>query len=718
MINVLIVAGVFPSRPTVLREALKQLHDRGVRVSLACYFDAGRLEALGEHVEVRSMPNPSSSGGAIRRAVAQRAEKARQVWLHVQRDPWVRERARTADLLVALDQFAVHAVWQLAHRHRRPLAVYGLGPAARALDRLSATARPRRSLGLATAASWPRLFISTVRGWSRDFGRLAAAAATGEAAMRTSAGRRFWRAAVVSPLLPGRLRPRLATRVHRSMLRAHRPDDAARVAAVLARQTLDPATQADMLTLEATATLAAGRVPVGLRRAIEAQLAVADRDFERGRRTAAAAALSKAYVLAANRTLHFDRLSSPLAEDIDGFLAPFRRSVSAQHLATPRGRRAPSQPPSGDRPHRLLFATLINSTFLKEIQERYAQTPGVEVRFVDLHEDTSRRELISAAGKITEHIFAGQTSYGAEVEEWLRPHLDWADTIFIDWCNSAAALFTLIDPGTTRIIVRLHSFEIFTVWPHLVDFSRVDDVIFVSDHLRDMATAVLPQLAGPTAPRLWVINNAMELRRYRLPKPAEARFNLGLVGIGSVAKDARWAIAVLRRLLSVDNRYRLILVGDEIDPGKSAAAKEYSDQLLADLAELEPIGAVVRHGRTDDVPEVLRSVGVILSSSVRESFHCALVEGAASGAVPVVRDWPFFARMPHGARTLFPLDWVVSNEDEAAMRVLSTTATEEAWRRAGEAASEHAISTWDWSVTAKQMDEVILAPPSAGEPQR
>ena len=53
----------------------------------------------------------------------------------------------------------------------------------------------------------------------------------------------------------------------------------------------------------------------------------------------------------------------------------------------------------------------------------------------------------------------------------------------------------------------------------------------------------------------------------------------------------------------------------------------------------------------------------MLSSSVRESFHMGLVEAVASGALPVVRDWPFF---PGAARTLFPPDWVVDSPAEAA----------------------------------------------------
>ena len=84
------------------------------------------------------------------------------------------------------------------------------------------------------------------------------------------------------------------------------------------------------------------------------------------------------------------------------------------------------------------------------------------------------------------------------------------------------------------------------------------------------------------------------------------------------------------------------------------------------------------------------------------------MEGAASGAVPVVRDWPFFAGRPNGARTLYPPGWVVGTPEEAAERILEVTATEESWREAGARAAEHAMTCWDWTVVAPRFDRLIL----------
>ena len=107
---------------------------------------------------------------------------------------------------------------------------------------------------------------------------------------------------------------------------------------------------------------------------------------------------------------------------------------------------------------------------------------------------------------------------------------------------------------------------------------------------------------------------------------------------------------MLRHLRTPDDRYRLILFGDDLNAAASKDARRYLERLHRDIADLEPSGTVSQPGHVGDMPDALSDVGVVVSSSVRESFHCGLVVGAASGAVPIVRDWPFFAERNKGAR--------------------------------------------------------------------
>ena len=474
------------------------------------------------------------------------------------------------------------------------------------------------------------------------------------------------------------------------------------VRAAAAAPGLPAGVRLDLAARVAAAELADGRVPPRLSEVVSGLLDTADTRHAAGDHAGAARALARALRLAFHRVLHFDRLTSPLAADPAGYLAPLRASTAARALGG-RGRATPAAAAPADRPLRLLIATRANANFLAAIRERYAAHPRVELRFLDLAADPVRAPLAGRTDAMIEELLAGGTAYGAAVEEWLRPHLDWADTVFVDWCVATAVLFTMVDPGTTRVVVRAHSFELFTFWPHLVNAGRLDDLVVVSPPMRELAEAVLP--AGP---RQWVIPNAVDLGALHRPKPADARFTLGLVGLSSVAKDPRWAVEVVRRLRATDDRYRLLLFGAPPDPATNPAVRDQVELLERDLAELAPTGAVRRMGHVADLPAALEGVGVVLSSSVRESFHVGLVEGAASGALPVVRDWPFFAGQAAGARSLFPAEWVVGTPEEAARRILALTADEQRWRAEGDKAAAHALATWDWSVTSESFDRLLL----------
>ncbi|MGW6459310.1 glycosyltransferase [Streptomyces sp. NPDC055078] len=717
MTHVLLIAGAVP-QPAVLRASLEKFRAAGATVQLVGMFSTSDItditDATADHGVapdgLRSLKEANAARGT---AFAKRVGKLpapRRVWASAERDPQTRVWARRAQVLVALDPSAVYTIWQFAQRNRRAQAVFGTAPALKAVaDRRDRPGHYRIQDARNSMPSPAYAARATKRNTRRAVGATLRRASS-PAVMRNALGAKAWRIAVNAPKVPDRMRAKLARRVSTSMTKGGRKAGASMVLSSAARLTANRALQADLYAEAARADLARGHDdPAGRTRAITAALGQADTRHKKGDTKGAAAALSSALGLAFHRAIHSDGLSSPLAADPAGFLKPFRASSAYAALVAPGGRAVPAAPAPAGRPLRLLVTTYYYDNFIQPVLDRYGDDPNVEIRYFDVKDDDTLRPLARSGGRMLEHGLGGQPAFGRQVEEALRPHLDWADIVFVDWCTSAAALFTQVDPGTTRIVLRLHSYEALTHWPHLVDYSRVDDMVFVGEHLRDLVVDVLPQLRAENAPELHVIANAMDLERFRQEKDsADVRFTLGLVGVSAVAKDPRWALEVLRELRSRDERYRLVVIGDGLNRKASAAARAYDDLLQKDLAELVPAGAVELVGRTEDVPGALTGVGVILSSSVRESFHCGLVEGAVSGALPVVRDWPFFAGKDHGARTLFPADWVVASPKEAAERILAHTGSDEDWRAATAAAAKHSLSTWDWSVISAEFDRLLL----------
>ncbi|MFE7457995.1 glycosyltransferase family 1 protein [Streptomyces sp. NPDC057554] len=705
MTDVLFIASKRPQLG-VFTDSLVKFRDRGAKVYLAGTF---RMASVAEELTraeldgVHQLPRNLNKRSSAMRRKAKKSPAGMRVWMQAQRDRWLRRQARTAHVIVALDPGAVYTVWRLAQYNTAAEAHFGIAPALRAVDRISGgTLRPAT--------------LPPVGAVARDVGRsisgLPAAVmrtATSRPVMRSTVGARLWRSAVTVPGMPGTVRATASRYVAEGMEEAGRISGAAIALSAAAAKIPDPALKAQLLHESAMTEVSKGISPRDLGNVVDGHLANADAEYAKGSYESAAASLYRALTLNFHRVLHIDQLSSPLAKDAEGFVAPLQKSPAYRAAARPRGRKTPPKSPPTDRPLRLLVTTSSNANFLQHILTRYEDHPGVELRFLDLGAQKQLKRIAwSAPQMLEDRLSDGTSEYQRDVERLMRPHLDWADTVFLDWSVGPAAMLTTIDPGDTRIVVRLHSYEAFTLWPHMTDFSKVDDLVFVAAHVEDLVTSLVPQLREASAPRTHVLDNAMELTGFLRPKSADARFNLGLIGIGQVAKDPQWAVDVLKRVREHDERYRLLLVGGDMNPKTSKATADYLTLLERKLKPLVKSGAVVRLGPTDDVPAALTDIGVILSSSVREGCHVGLMEGAASAAVPVVRDWPFYAGKPHSARTLYPEGWVVDSPEEAAKRILEVTATEETWRDACKQASEHAIGTWDWSVVQKHFDELFL----------
>ncbi len=539
--------------------------------------------------------------------------------------------------------------------------------------------------------------------------------ATASSVLGSGAGRAAWSQVLRSGSIDEARRLRLARHVGNRLRDMGRPQEAASVLAAAAAGARTAPGRAEAASASDLLTLSLGEAPADAVATVAALLEVADVALRSGKVPVAAHSAARAAEIAFHRALHFDAGDSPLAADPAGFLAPWRTSTAAMRLRRRSGRRHPAAAPGGlppGRAHRVLFLTYRNANFLGGILDHLAARPGVETRVVDLADAPAEGTPLSPTRQVQARMTGPDDARELPWAAPLAEHLDWADTVWVEWCQRTAALVTMLDPGDARIVVRLHSHEAFTVFPHLMDWSRVDDLVFVAGHLRELVLAAVPQIAVST--RTHVLPNALHLDRFGPdaagPKGDDARFTLGLVGVDAVAKDPLWAVELLARLRASDPRYRLVLVGKPMaGEGGRAGAGRYAAALRERLAAPDVAGAVDQLGPRDDVPQVLRSVGVMLSSSTRESFHLAVIEGAASGAVPVVRDWPLLTAYG-GPRTLFPAEWVVADVDAAAARVLAATATPQAWAAAGAQAAEQARERFDWSRVAPRYDTLLFEP--------
>lgn len=455
-------------------------------------------------------------------------------------------------------------------------------------------------------------------------------------------------------------------------------------------------------------TSVTGQEPSGLRPAVAEVVAAADMALAAEDVDRASAAATLALQLLFHRELHADGTSSPLVEEPDDFLADWRGSRVGQLLGGPTPRRpalrrsaVPSAHPHETGRPRVVVAPGSYAQFARPVIEALEERADVVV--VELAAQARLRGLGTRPELVDARLRQALGEEGVPDYELLE-ELEAADALFVDWADRGALAAVMSAPEGLRVVLRIHSMDAFSPWIHLIDWSRVDDLVFVSDHLRDMVVRLLGDRLATT--RIHVVANVLDPSRLPTHKTEGHLRRLLMVGWAQRVKDPLWALEVLARLRQDDPTWRLTLVGADFPTSTIASQTAYARDFWDRMAQDDVRGAVDFVGFTRELAPHLAAAGFVLSTSRRESFGLGLVEGAASGAVPVVRNWPIFASLD-GARGLFPQDWVVDTVEDAARRIREH-AEEPEWSGASQAARDTVEERFASTHTRTRFQEIVL----------
>jgi glycosyltransferase involved in cell wall biosynthesis len=269
-----------------------------------------------------------------------------------------------------------------------------------------------------------------------------------------------------------------------------------------------------------------------------------------------------------------------------------------------------------------------------------------------------------------------------------RELAEWADVVICEWCGPNAVWYSKHKRKDSRLLVRLHRFELASAYPGQVKIGAVSQVACVSRHYTQLTRE---QTGWPEA-KVVTVPNAIDVGQLDRPKLDGARFHLGLIGIVPSRKRLDLALDVLEELRREDDRYLLFVKSgmpwEHWWVWQNPAEREHYATALRRV-QRSPLlrGAVVFDDAGPDVPAWLRRVGFMLSTSDDESFHVAPAEGMASRAVPVLRNWP-------GVETIYDARWIHDGPAEMAAAV-AALGDEAAWRQAGDDAHVQAAAAFN-----------------------
>ena len=264
----------------------------------------------------------------------------------------------------------------------------------------------------------------------------------------------------------------------------------------------------------------------------------------------------------------------------------------------------------------------------------------------------------------------------------------WADVVVCEWCGPNAVWYSRHKRRGSRLLVRLHRFELRSPYPGQLKISAVNQIVCVSRHYARLCR----EYTGWPETKVATVPNALHVAQLDRPKLDGARFHLGLVGMVPSRKRLDLALDVLEELRREDDRYLLFVKSgmpwEHWWVWQNPAEREHYASALRRV-QRSPLlrGAVVFDDAGPDVAAWLRRVGFVLSTSDDESFHVAPAEGMASRAVPVLRHWP-------GAETIYDMRWIHPGPAEMAAAV-TALADEGDWRAAGDDAHAQAAAAFN-----------------------
>lgn len=227
--------------------------------------------------------------------------------------------------------------------------------------------------------------------------------------------------------------------------------------------------------------------------------------------------------------------------------------------------------------------------------------------------------------------------------------IEWADVVFIEWCNLPAIWMSRLLAENKRVIIRLHSYEAFTYFPYFVNWGGVDGLIFVSECVRNIVRAKHGTRTSLTS-EITLPNIKRRSASVHSNENSERAFVLGMAGYNNANKNPLLAVEILSHLRRFDPRWKLELIGQAWPNQTSARETQYKDEFQQRMTNADVAGAISIRPFSDDLSSWYSSVGFILSTSDREGTHEVLVEGMSFGAIPIVRRWPMM--LPFGGPEL------------------------------------------------------------------
>ncbi len=131
-----------------------------------------------------------------------------------------------------------------------------------------------------------------------------------------------------------------------------------------------------------------------------------------------------------------------------------------------------------------------------------------------------------------------------EIRMFVPQYMKWADYVWFDWCDKNLALASGMKWGP-RVMATLRSYEYFTPYPDEVKWENIDGLIFIADHVMELAVEKFPSMKKT---EIHLVHDGVNTERFSFRQSEPGR-NVAWVGLLNRKKN-------VPLLLEIANKFR------------------------------------------------------------------------------------------------------------------------------------------------------------------
>ena len=265
------------------------------------------------------------------------------------------------------------------------------------------------------------------------------------------------------------------------------------------------------------------------------------------------------------------------------------------------------------------------------------------------------------------------SGHNSHNEQSSRQKLQWADYIWCEWLLGNAVWYSKNKLKHQKLVIRMHRFELGRDFGEQLDIDNVDAITTVSVLFFERLIERFPNIPRN---KVRLLPNFVDASGYRQVDVAASKYNLAMIGFVPAKKGFADALRLLRALRRHDSRYNLTLFGKA--PSDLPWLKNHLDELeyfeeCSRFIASEGLADAVSYAGFCDIKSALaeKNIGFVLSMSeaVRdlpgfESFHIAIIDAYAAGAIGLVRYWT-------GCEYVYPRDIIYPDESSLLQKIVN-----------------------------------------------